>query len=90
MVNDENLSSQEHFAYHYHSHTQCKRPAFCHERKERANTIQNYKDTKRNLDPVTSNRKNHGDDKGVCRQVFRPLYLLRLTIQINFNLRNQL
>ena len=63
---------------------------FRHERKESANTIQNYKDTKRNLDPVTSNRKNHGDDKGVCRQVFRPLYLLRLTIQINFNFGNQL
>ena len=63
---------------------------FRHERKESANTIQNYKDTKRNLDPVTSNRKNHGDDKGVCRQVFRPLYLLRLTILINFNLGNQL
>ena len=63
---------------------------FHHERKESANAIHNYKDTKRNLDPVTSNRKNHDDDKGVCRQVFRPLYLLRLTIQINFNFGNQL
>ena len=43
---------------------------FHHERKESANTMQNYKDTKRNLDPVTSNHKNHGDDKGVYRKVF--------------------
>ena len=28
MASDENLYSQEHLAYNYHSHTQCKRPAF--------------------------------------------------------------
>ena len=72
MASDESLSSQEHFAYHYHitAIRNAKDRHFHHERKESANTIQNYKDTKRNLDLVTSNPKNHGDDKGVCRQVF--------------------
>ena len=45
MASDANLSNLEHFVYYYHSHTQCKQPAFFHEHKESTNKIQDYKDT---------------------------------------------